>query len=172
MRAIMIGIAMLAGCAPAPSGGQGGSGGQDGAGRRDEGPRPTAPARWQDDLAALEAQFRAPGVVAAGLGGTARLGNVEVRPLAIVEDSRCPRDVLCAWAGRARLRATITGVAGEPVLELGEPFRLPGGDVLIFVAMAPYRWQTPPPGVGADAPPRFAFRRDPGPPNIMEEPNW
>ena len=71
--------------------------------------------------AGVEAQFAAPGVVTARLGQTVRLGEVGVRPVAVAEDSRCPHDVECVWAGRLRLRVSISGVAGEPELILARP---------------------------------------------------
>jgi len=106
---------------------------------------------------ALEAPFRAPGVVVTGLGGIARLGDVEVRPLAILEDSRCPGDVVCIWAGRVRVRVTISGVPGEPEMEIGEPVALPGGGAILLTAVAPHPSHRSP----SPAPARFAFiRRD------------
>ena len=96
----------------------------------------------------------------AGLGGAARLGDVVVRPLAILEDSRCPRDVTCVWAGRLRLRAAISTVPGTSELVLGQRFDLPGGGAITLVAAAPEPWQRPPPGTDPRAPPRFGFRRD------------
>jgi hypothetical protein len=99
-------------------------------------------------------------VATAGLGGAARLGDVVVRPLAIVEDSRCPRDVTCIWAGRLRLSAAISGVPGPSELTLGERFALPGGGAIILVTATPERWQRPPPGTDPNAPARFTFRRE------------
>ena len=105
-------------------------------------------------------QIAGPGAVEARLGATARLGDVAVRPIAVVEDSRCPRDVQCVWAGRLRLRAAISGVAGEAELTLGEPFALPAGGTITLAAAAPEPWQNPPPGIEAGPAVRFAFRRD------------
>ena len=121
------------------------------------GPSPEARAQ----LDALEAPFRAPGTVVARLGGTARLGNASVRPLAIIEDSRCPVGVACVWAGRVRVRVAISGVPGEPEMQIGAPVALPGGGAIVLTAVAPHPWHDPPPGVDRSAPARFAFlRRD------------
>lgn len=98
------------------------------------------------------------GEVTAGLGETARLGRVTVRPIAVVEDSRCPRDVMCVHAGRLLLRARISGVRRDVVLTLREPYRLPGGGTLTLVSAAPDRWQSAPPP-GTDRTWRFGFRR-------------
>jgi len=102
----------------------------------------------------------APGVILAGLGETARLGDVTVRPIAILEDSRCPQDVECVWAGRLRLGAAISGVAGTSELTLGQRFALPGGGAILLISATPEPWQTPPPGTNPNAAPRFGFRRE------------
>lgn len=103
-------------------------------------------------------QLAAPGTAEARLGEIARLGDLAVRPLAVIEDSRCPRDVTCVWAGRLRLGAAVGGVPAE--LVLGEPFALPGGGTITLVAATPEPWQNPPPGVEGRPASRFAFRRD------------
>ena len=99
------------------------------------------------------------GAVSVRLGGTARLGDITVRPIAVIEDSRCPSDVQCVWAGRMRLRAAVSGV-GEAELILGQPFALPGGSTLILVAATPARRHRPPSGAETGPATRFAFRRD------------
>lgn len=109
---------------------------------------------------ALESRFTAPGVAVARLGGTARLGNLTVRPIAVIEDSRCPHDRECYWAGRIRLRAAVSGVAGEIVLVSNQPFALPRGGTLTLVAVAPEPWSPPPPGIETGPASRFGFRRD------------
>ncbi|MBX3594499.1 hypothetical protein [Sphingomonas sp.] len=38
-----------------------------------------------------------------------RLGGLTITPLAIVEDSRCPINARCIWAGRLVVRAAIAG---------------------------------------------------------------
>lgn len=91
-----------------------------------------------------------------GLGETARLGRVTVRPIEVVEDSRCPADVLCVWAGRLRLRVAISGVRGDAVLTLREPYRVPGRGTLTLVSVAPDRWRSEPPP-GTDPTWRFGF---------------
>jgi len=130
---IVIALLALAGCAPPPE--------------------------IKGPATVVEAPPGAPGAATVGLGETARLGDVDVRPLAIVEDSRCPSDVQCIWAGRVRLRVAMAGVAGEPVLVLGEAFALPGGGAIILTHVAPARWHRPPSGVDVNAPPRFTFTR-------------
>ena len=134
----------LAGCAASPSGSNG----------------PTGPAMSNEVRARIEANeapFRVAGTVTARLGEEVRLGDVRIRPVAVLEDSRCPVDVTCVWAGRIRLRVAVIG-AGDLVMELNQPVSAPGGRRLTLVAVAPPRWATPPPGVDPDAPQRFAFR--------------
>ncbi len=117
-----------------------------------------APAAMADGPA-THASAEAPGVGEARLGETVRLGDLSVRPIAVLEDSRCPSDVQCVWAGRLRLRAAISGV-GETELILGQPFALPGGGTLTLVAAAPAPSHRPPPGAETGPATRFAFRRD------------
>ncbi|MDF7773863.1 hypothetical protein P1X14_01280 [Sphingomonas sp. AOB5] len=65
----------------------------------------------------------------ARIGETVRVDGPTVRPLAIVEDSRCPVDVACIWAGRLVIRAEIGTGRGkqEMVLTLGEPVPVADG---------------------------------------------
>ena len=41
--------------------------------------------------------------------GYADVNGIRIRPLAVVEDSRCPAQVQCVWAGRLVVRARMTG---------------------------------------------------------------
>ena len=45
----------------------------------------------------------------AGLGQVAIVGGLKIRPIEVVEDSRCPATVQCAWAGRLVVRARMNG---------------------------------------------------------------
>ena len=47
-----------------------------------------------------------PGPLAA-IGQSAVVGGLVIRPLAVLEDSRCPASVQCVWAGQVRIRAAI-----------------------------------------------------------------
>ena len=128
-----------------------------------EAPRPPAPPQgpgadaYRASIEANEAPFRVPGTVAARLGEAVQIGDVRVRPLEVLEDSRCPLDVTCVWDGRIRVRVAVGG-AGEPVMELNQPVPVPGGAHLTLVAVAPLNWAHPPAGVDPNAPKRFAFR--------------
>lgn len=45
----------------------------------------------------------------AALGQTATVDGLRVKPLAIIEDSRCPINAVCVWAGRLVVRAEVRG---------------------------------------------------------------
>jgi hypothetical protein len=66
----------------------------------------------------------------APLNETANLDGLAVRPLAVIEDSRCPASVQCVWAGRVRISADIGGV-GTRELTLGEPVAVSGGTLTL-----------------------------------------
>lgn len=102
----------------------------------------------------LDRELRGSGVVAVGIGETADLGGgLNVRPIEVIEDSRCPADVTCVWAGRLRVRATVSGAERE--LTLGEPFATPMGAIVLAVA-SPGAWSEWPVRKPAY---RFGFRR-------------
>ena len=107
-------------------------------------------------IEANEAPFRIPGNVTARLNQEVQIGDVRVKPLAVLEDSRCPIDVTCVWAGRVRLRVAVNGA--EQVMEIGQPVTVAGGQQLTLVGVAPLNWARPPAGVDPQAPKRFAFR--------------
>jgi hypothetical protein len=123
---------------------------------------PSAPAPRLEDyrelLASAERPSREPGAVTARLNEEVEVGNVRVRPLAILEDTRCPIDLECMHAGSFRLRVSVSGV-GEKELRLWEPLPIPGGEPLLLVAVAPPRWDNPPAGVDPNALLRLALRR-------------
>lgn len=54
----------------------------------------------------------------ARLGQTVWVDGPTVRPLALIEDSRCPSDVVCVWAGRVVIRAEIGTGRGKQQMEL------------------------------------------------------
>lgn len=92
----------------------------------------------------------------APFGEIANLDGIRVRPLELVEDSRCPASVQCVWAGRVRIRAELIG-EGMRELTLGEPAAV-GGGMLTLVDVRPGK-RTP------EAIPRrtyqFSFRFEP-----------
>jgi len=74
------------------------------------------------------------------LEGHARFGGLDVVPLRIEEDSRCPAGVQCVWAGRVRVAVRIDdrGRRSESVLTLGQPVALEQGGWLSLAAVCPY----------------------------------
>jgi hypothetical protein len=75
------------------------------------------------------------------IGGTARVGGVAVTPLAVLEDSRCPKDVTCIWAGRVLIRARIAaaGRTSEAEMELGKPLTTSGNAAIVLAQVWPER---------------------------------
>lgn len=57
----------------------------------------------------------------AGLNQVATVGDIKIRPIDVVEDSRCPANVQCVWAGRLIVRARMNGPGWTQVrdFELG-----------------------------------------------------
>lgn len=105
----------------------------------------------------LDRDLRADGVFAASIGETADLGGgLTVRPLEVLEDSRCPANVTCVWAGRLRLRANVSGASRE--LTLGEPLATPQG-TLVLAIVKPGAWHDWPESEIPRPAYRFGFRR-------------
>ena len=66
--------------------------------------RPARARRLRDGAASAMPPDRPP-----RFGQVADVDGLGVRPLAVLEDSRCPATVHCVWAGRLRVRAEVTG---------------------------------------------------------------
>ncbi len=118
---------------------------------------PNLPQHIREDLAQREAALREQGVVAAAIGQTADLGGgLRVRPLEVLEDSRCPQNARCVWAGRLRLRVAVEG-AGEHELTLAEAGLDTERGSFALVAVTPGPWTDWP---ESQRPPyRFGFKR-------------
>ena len=86
------------------------------------------------------------------LGQVAYVNGLKVRPLSVAEDSRCPINAVCVWAGRIVVRTEIRGGSWRQIrnLELGKPQPIADGSVTL-VAVVPAKM------AGADADPR-AYR--------------
>lgn len=65
----------------------------------------------------------------AALGQRVYVDGPQVTPLEVLEDSRCPADVQCVWAGQVRIRATIHLGSGDTSAELtsGKPMAVADG---------------------------------------------
>jgi hypothetical protein len=96
----------------------------------------------------------------AGIGQVAYTNGLRMRPVAVVEDSRCPVDVQCVWAGRLVVRSEVIGGSWHETrdLELGKPQQIADG-ALTLVSTVPQK------KAGAVIDPRsyrFTFRFDGG----------
>jgi hypothetical protein len=97
----------------------------------------------------------APEGTAVALGQPVRVGQVIATPKAVIEDSRCPKDVRCVWAGRLIVSTRIDGTTWHQTvpLTLGKTHSV--RDVAItLAASAPER------RAGSETPPaayRFTF---------------
>jgi hypothetical protein len=71
-----------------------------------------------------------PGPVA-GLGQAAEVNGLRLRPLEVVEDSRCPARVECVWAGRVRVLVAVGAPGGGEIsrheFTLGQAASVYGG---------------------------------------------
>ena len=85
------------------------------------------------------------GSVDAKLGQTVNLGGPKVTPLAVLEDSRCPMEARCIWAGRVRLSVRVTTGAGSMVRELAsdKPLQVADGQLVLQGTMPPRSTQHP-----------------------------
>ena len=153
---IALALFALAGCVGSPPGTN--APGDTGPPPAPSPPPPTETlGQYRVALERAEAPFHVPGAVTARLGEEVRIGDLRVRPVEVLEDSRCPIDVTCVWAGRIRVRVALSGV-GEQVMEMGRPVSVPGGRRLTLTGAWPPNWSRPPAGVDPREPKRFAFR--------------
>ncbi len=93
----------------------------------------------------------------ARIGEPTRVGALVVTPQSIVEDSRCPVNARCVWAGRLVLAARIDGAGWRETVRmtLGVPFRTHGTG-LALISAEPGKMAGAPP-----APPASLFGFEP-----------
>ena len=93
----------------------------------------------------------------AHIGEATRVGPLVVTPQAVVEDSRCPINARCVWAGRLVLAARIDGAGWRESarLTLGQPYTTHGTG-LALVSAEPGRMAGSPP-----SPPASLFGFEP-----------
>lgn len=94
----------------------------------------------------------------AGLGQIAAGNGLQVRPIEVVEDSRCPAAVNCVWAGRLTVRARMNGPGWTQIRDfaLGVPQTVDQHQVTLISA-------EPQKQAGAETDPRayrFTFQFD------------
>lgn len=69
----------------------------------------------------------------ASLGQVAYTNGLKVRPLQVIEDSRCPQNARCIWAGRLIVRTDVIGGSWRQTrdLELGKPQHIADGSLAL-----------------------------------------
>jgi hypothetical protein len=72
----------------------------------------------------------------ASIGQQTYVDGLRVRPLQVLEDSRCPVNVQCVRAGRIIVRAEVSGGRWRQVrdLELGKPEPIADGQLTLVAA--------------------------------------
>ncbi|MEH3158366.1 MAG: hypothetical protein PGN08_05155 [Sphingomonas taxi] len=70
------------------------------------------------------------------LGEMAAVDGPKVRPDRVIEDSRCPADVQCVWAGRLIVRATVFGGGWSKQLDLTLGVPVPVADGMLTLVKA------------------------------------
>ena len=75
--------------------------------------------------------------LSAGFGQPAQVGVLVVTPLRLIEDSRCPVNARCVWAGRLVIGARIDGPGWSETasLELGKEYRSRGLGIALVSAL-------------------------------------
>lgn len=75
------------------------------------------------------------------LGQIAAVNGPRVRADQVVEDSRCPVDAQCVWAGRLIIRVTVLGGGWSKQLDLtsGIPVNVADGSLTLVEATPPRR---------------------------------
>lgn len=90
------------------------------------------------------------------LGQVAMVDGPEIMPVEVIEDSRCPANARCVWAGTARVKAIWLRPTGneEVELTLGQATALADG-ALTMTSVLPKKPET---GVVAKEEYRFSLR--------------
>lgn len=72
----------------------------------------------------------------ATIGQSTRVGALVVTPQAVIEDSRCPINARCVWAGRLILKSRIDGAGWRETvnLTLGEAYATHGTGLALVSA--------------------------------------
>jgi len=78
------------------------------------------------------------------LGVTVRVGDLVLTPRKLIEDSRCPMNARCVWAGRVVVTTRIAGDGWADTAEitLGEPFGTHGKVVALVDVRPPKTTQS------------------------------
>ena len=89
------------------------------------------------------------------LGESVRSGPAVLTPIGVMEDSRCPRDVQCVWAGRVVLSVRVENAGSliDATVVLGQKETV-AGHVFTLEEVSPHRMSE---GEIANADYRFRF---------------
>ena len=81
----------------------------------------------------------------ARLGQTVYVDGPRVTPIKVIEDSRCPMNARCVWAGRVVLRVKVAGGAWQRTIDLtmGEPIQVADGGLTLVSVTPDRRTDTP-----------------------------
>ncbi len=82
----------------------------------------------------------APGGPTAAMGEIAAVGGLRIRPIELLEDSRCPALVRCVWAGQVRVLVDVTrsdGAHQQRDLTLGRPENIDWGTLTLADVQPP-----------------------------------
>jgi hypothetical protein len=89
--------------------------------------------------ATLPAEAASDGMVVARFGQTATVDGPRVTPIRLLEDSRCPLEARCVWAGEVRILARVR--TGRSIttreLTLGKPVAVADGQLVLASVMPP-----------------------------------
>lgn len=89
---------------------------------------PYEPAPAYPPAQELPAQPDAPALTYGALNQTVNVGGPRITPLTVLEDSRCPMNARCVWAGQVRLQVRIeSGTGGVIELTSGKPVTVADG---------------------------------------------
>jgi hypothetical protein len=85
------------------------------------------------------------GVIWARLGQTVTVDGPRVTPIRVLEDSRCPMEARCVWAGQVRLQVRIRTGSGSTVREIvsNKPLPVADGTLELVSVMPPKSTQHP-----------------------------
>lgn len=70
------------------------------------------------------------------IGTSATIRGTTIGVLELVEDSRCPVDVQCVWAGTVRVRTSIDALSRDFIFTQGQP-QVVGGRTITLLSVTP-----------------------------------
>lgn len=119
---------------------------------------PNSPPPQLPGAAPPDAKLESP-LTFAALGQTVSLNGPQVTPRKVLEDSRCPANARCVWAGQVRLRVRVNTGARHHDLDMtsGKAVRVADG-MLELVEVRPDKFTSENNGAVEPSAYRFGFR--------------